>query len=141
MEVSSRQREAGENAGGQFIRNWCEEPGIMVKERLLHSIHIHSRRLSGISLVDVTLTLSRMETPVMPARVSVPQKGSSGSAWRFRNAAGRSAVRRILRECGGVTAIEYGLMTALIAIAIIAAVNTLGQTALTQLFQKVASSL
>src|ERR1700730_15160474 len=65
MEVSSRQREAGENAGGQFIRNWCEEPGIMVKERLLHSIHIHSRRLSGISLVDVTLTLSRMETPVM----------------------------------------------------------------------------
>jgi pilus assembly protein Flp/PilA len=50
-------------------------------------------------------------------------------------------VRNFLRECRGVTAIEYGIVTALVAVVIISAINTLGQTALTQLFQKVASSL
>lgn len=46
-----------------------------------------------------------------------------------------------LGDCRGVTAIEYGLMVALMTIVIIAAVNTLGQQALTQLFDKVASSM
>jgi Flp pilus assembly pilin Flp len=50
-------------------------------------------------------------------------------------------VRNFLRECCGVTAIEYGMVTAVVAVVIISAINSLGQTALTQLFQKVASSL
>ena len=50
-------------------------------------------------------------------------------------------MRHFLQECGGVTAIEYGMVAALVAVVIIAAINTLGQTALTQLFDKVANSL
>jgi Flp pilus assembly pilin Flp len=50
-------------------------------------------------------------------------------------------VRRFLSECGGVTALEYALMGALIAVVIIASAYTLGQQALTQLFNKVANSL
>jgi Flp pilus assembly pilin Flp len=41
----------------------------------------------------------------------------------------------------GVTAVEYALMAAFIALVIIGAVQTLGQQALTDLFQKVANSL
>jgi Flp pilus assembly pilin Flp len=47
----------------------------------------------------------------------------------------------LLKDCGAVTAIEYGLMVALMTLVIIVAIQTLGQQALTQLFQKVASSL
>jgi pilus assembly protein Flp/PilA len=50
-------------------------------------------------------------------------------------------VNGFLRDRGGVTAIEYGLLVALMTLAIIGAINTLGQTALTQLFNKIASSL
>lgn len=53
----------------------------------------------------------------------------------------RSGIGGFLRACSGVTAIEYGLLSALIAVAIIVAVNALGQQALTQLFSKVANSL
>ena len=50
-------------------------------------------------------------------------------------------MNRLLSDCKGATAIEYGLMVALMTLAIIVAINTLGQQALTQLFDKVASSL
>lgn len=50
-------------------------------------------------------------------------------------------MRNFLRECRGVTAIEYSTVTALVAVVIIGAINTLDQTALTQLFQRVARSL
>jgi Flp pilus assembly pilin Flp len=129
MEVSSQQSDVGENAG------------IKVKERLPRTIHIRFARLSGISSVDATLSLSRMERSVMPARTSRPQMGSSGSAWRPHSAAARSAVHRIFRECGGVTTIEYAIISALIGLAIVAAVHQLGQTALTGLFNVIASSL
>lgn len=45
------------------------------------------------------------------------------------------------RDKRGVTAIEYGLMVGLMTLVIIGAIYTLGNTALTQLFQVVASSL
>lgn len=76
--------------------------------------------------------------------------GSPATAERVSDAAGRcatgadaarSAVTRFLRDRGGVTAIEYGLLVALMTLAIVGAVNTLGQTALTQLFSKIASSM
>jgi Flp pilus assembly pilin Flp len=123
------------------IRELREDPGVKVKERLPRTIHIHFPRLSGISSVDATLSLSRMERSVMPARTSRAQTDSSGSVWRPRGAAARSAVHRILRECGGVTAIEYAIISALIALAIVTAVHQLGQTALTQLFNVIATSL
>ena len=50
-------------------------------------------------------------------------------------------MRSLLGDRGGATAVEYALMAALVALIIIGAVNTLGQQALTQLFEKVASSL
>jgi pilus assembly protein Flp/PilA len=53
----------------------------------------------------------------------------------------RARVRAFPGAREGVTAIEYGIVAGLIAVVIIAAVNTLGQTALTQLFEKVASSM
>lgn len=49
-------------------------------------------------------------------------------------------VSRFLRDDSGATAIEYGLIAAGIAIAIIAAVNSLG-TALSGKFQEVTTAL
>ena len=46
-----------------------------------------------------------------------------------------------LRDCRGVTAIEYGLMVALMTLAIIGAVQTLGSQAFVQLFDKIANSM
>ncbi|WP_137891385.1 Flp family type IVb pilin [Ramlibacter sp. 2FC] len=50
------------------------------------------------------------------------------------------ATRRFLRDEEGVTAIEYGLIAALIAIVIIAAVSLVGQD-LNNTFQEVANAL
>jgi pilus assembly protein Flp/PilA len=53
---------------------------------------------------------------------------------------GSRTVRRLTEDRRGVTAIEYGLIAALIAIAAIAAMTTLG-TSLTSVFSLVASDL
>jgi pilus assembly protein Flp/PilA len=53
----------------------------------------------------------------------------------------RSAIRNYLSDRRAVTAIEYGLVVALMTLLIVGAINTLGNQALTQLFQKVASSM
>jgi pilus assembly protein Flp/PilA len=50
-------------------------------------------------------------------------------------------VSHFLKDRTGVTAIEYGLLVALMTLAIIGAIQTLGNQALTQLFQKIASSM
>ncbi len=50
------------------------------------------------------------------------------------------ATRRFLRDEEGVTAIEYGLIAALIAVVIIAAVALIG-TNLTLIFNKIAGCL
>ena len=47
---------------------------------------------------------------------------------------------QLLRDESGVTAIEYGLIAALIAVAAIATITTVG-TSLTTTFSKVAASL
>jgi pilus assembly protein Flp/PilA len=49
-------------------------------------------------------------------------------------------VRRLRREEDGVTALEYGLIAALIAVVIIAAVGYLG-TSVSQAFSKVGSAV
>lgn len=51
-----------------------------------------------------------------------------------------TTIRRFFREEQGVTAVEYGLIAALVAVAIIGAVTTLG-TNLTGLFNKVATNV
>ncbi len=51
-----------------------------------------------------------------------------------------TSFRRFLKEEEGVTAIEYGLIAALIAVAIIATVTTVG-TNLNSTFTKVAQKL
>jgi pilus assembly protein Flp/PilA len=53
---------------------------------------------------------------------------------------GSRIVRRLTEDRRGVTAIEYGLIAALVAIAAIAAMTTLG-TSLTSVFSLVASDL
>lgn len=50
-------------------------------------------------------------------------------------------MRRFLRDRSGVTAVEYGLLVALMTLAIIGAIQTLGAQALTHLFQVIASSM
>jgi len=50
-------------------------------------------------------------------------------------------MNRFLRDRSGVTAIEYGLMVALMTLAIVGAISTLGNQAFVQLFQKIAGSL
>ena len=52
----------------------------------------------------------------------------------------RHLFRRFINDQSGVTAIEYGLIASLIAVATIAAVSTLG-TNLTTVFTQVAGSL
>lgn len=49
-------------------------------------------------------------------------------------------MRSFLQDQSGVTAIEYALIASLIAVAIIAAVSTVG-TSITGVFTKVASTL
>jgi len=49
-------------------------------------------------------------------------------------------IKNFLRDEEGVTAIEYGLLAALIAVAIITAVTLVG-TDLTALFNKIASKI
>ena len=49
-------------------------------------------------------------------------------------------MKRLVREEEGATAIEYGLIAALIAVVIIAAVTTLG-TKLTSVFSSVTAAL
>jgi chorismate dehydratase len=51
------------------------------------------------------------------------------------------ALVRLLAEVEGTTAIEYGMIAAGIAIAIIVVVNTLGQTVLTSEFQALTSAM
>ena len=70
------------------------------------------------------------------ARLSDATRGCAA-----RSHAARSLVRSLLSDRDGVTAIEYALMAAFIAVVIVGAIQTLGQQALTQLFNKVASSL
>jgi pilus assembly protein Flp/PilA len=50
------------------------------------------------------------------------------------------AVAKLIKDETGVTAIEYGLIAALIAVAIIAAVSLLGGS-LSTLFSNIASSI
>jgi len=52
----------------------------------------------------------------------------------------RSFITRLLRDDQGATAIEYGLIAALIAVAIITAVGTVGSN-LTSTFNSVANAL
>ncbi|HVL20070.1 MAG TPA: Flp family type IVb pilin [Amaricoccus sp.] len=49
--------------------------------------------------------------------------------------------RRLLTDESGATAIEYGLLAALIALAIIGAVASLGNGVMTNLFQTTTSTL
>ena len=55
-------------------------------------------------------------------------------------AARNETVRRLMEETNGVTAIEYGLIAALIAIAAIAAFTSVG-TSLSSTFSYIASEL
>lgn len=48
---------------------------------------------------------------------------------------------RLFKSTEGVTAVEYGILAALMMLVIVGAVYYMGNTALTQLFQKVAGSL
>jgi Flp pilus assembly pilin Flp len=50
-------------------------------------------------------------------------------------------VRRLLASRDGVTAIEYGILVALMTLVIISSVSFMGSQAFTQLFEKIASSL
>ena len=50
-------------------------------------------------------------------------------------------MNRLSRDESGVTAVEYGLLVALMTLIIIGAVSTLGQQALTQLFTKIAGAM
>jgi Flp pilus assembly pilin Flp len=50
-------------------------------------------------------------------------------------------VKRLCGDIHGVTSIEYAIVASMVAAVIVSAVNGLGQTALVQLFDKVASSM
>jgi pilus assembly protein Flp/PilA len=52
----------------------------------------------------------------------------------------RSIIKKLIKDEAGVTAIEYGLIAALIAVAAITAMNTLS-TGLSNTFTNIANSL
>jgi len=62
------------------------------------------------------------------------------TAYTIRKAQAADAIKSLLVDESGVTAIEYGLIAALIAVAIITAVTTLG-TNLATTFTNVANKL
>lgn len=86
----------------------------------------------------------------MRKRTSGPEMGDAREAQYLSDAAGgpaphphvvRSAVNRLFASCDGVTAVEYGILCGLMTVVIISAVYYMGNQALTQLFNKIASSL
>jgi Flp pilus assembly pilin Flp len=63
---------------------------------------------------------------------------------KFRKALGRmlpAKFRRLFAEKGAATAIEYGLMAALISLVIIGTVNALGQSINSVLFGQIVTAL
>jgi len=79
---------------------------------------------------------SEMDLPKRPRRVA----DAAGRPAAHSHAL-RSAVRNYLSDGRGVTAIEYGLVVALMTLFIVGGISTLGNQALTQLFAKVAASM
>ena len=86
----------------------------------------------------------------MRAGTSSSEMGPSREPRRLADAAGRPAARAhalrsaltsYLSSRRAATAVEYGLIVALMTLVIVGAINTLGYEALTQLFEKVASSM
>jgi pilus assembly protein Flp/PilA len=66
----------------------------------------------------------------------------TGGRMKFPNArAGVTKLRRFLAEKGAATAIEYGLMAALISLAIIGTVEALGQSINTVLYGNIVAAL
>jgi Flp pilus assembly pilin Flp len=53
----------------------------------------------------------------------------------------RDGVRALWRDEAAPTAVEYGIMVGLIAVVIVAAVETLGQAVLVNLFQRTATAM
>src|SRR5579871_710243 len=114
------------------------------------SFHLRLPRLSRIPSAHAALSLQKMGGPAMAARTSGIEMGTSPAVECLSDAAGRRTARadaarspmnRFLRDRSGVTAIEYGLMVALMTLAIVGAISTLGNQAFVQLFQKIAGSL
>ena len=52
-----------------------------------------------------------------------------------------SVLHTMMRDDAGSTAIEYGLICALIVLVIIVSIQNLGQSALTNLFNRVAAAM
>jgi pilus assembly protein Flp/PilA len=55
--------------------------------------------------------------------------------------AARSALKRFVSDISGATAIEYAMVASGIAVAVVAAVNLLGQNVKTTFFDKVVTAL
>jgi pilus assembly protein Flp/PilA len=53
----------------------------------------------------------------------------------------RATLARFIRDDGGATAIEYGMIAGLIAAVIAATVYNLGDTVLTALWQRIANAM
>ncbi len=95
----------------------------------------------------MTLARQSFAGSVMPTRGHATGKGTTrtterdfSSNWRTNMNKLMTSARNFLREEDGVTAIEYGLLAALIAVAIIVGANLVGQR-LNNLFTTIAGCL
>jgi Flp pilus assembly pilin Flp len=86
----------------------------------------------------------------MPTTSPSAQMGVSPGSQSVSDASGgpapyssylRSSLVSYLQDRQGVTAIEYGILVALMTLVIISSISNLGGTVLTQLFSKVAASM
>jgi Flp pilus assembly pilin Flp len=113
------------------------------------AIRVRVAQLRGLSSSDAALRLSTLGGFAGAARAFGAEMGKAERAVAIPDAArrpaadpnaARSALRGILRNTGGATAIEYALIASLISILIIAGVTQIGTT-LSGFFQTVAASI
>ena len=150
MGISGRQGRSRRIARGGADSRASRRTGHYRKVGLPGTFHVRFACLSGIPPSDAPLCLPQMGRPTITARAHGSGVGLPEQAQILPDATSgpapdpdalRSFVTRFFRDCRGVTAIEYGLIVALMTLAILGSVYTLGQTALQQLFMQIASSL
>ena len=150
--------EAGETPEAALIRELDEELGITVAPKCLAPLHLRQPRLRGVSPADAPLRVPQVGGRGDGEAGAGAGLGACEAARRLRDAAGGRAtegdaagpalghaagdrgrgcrdaarqlslIRRFARDARGATSIEYGLIALLVAVGMLVALQSLGET-------------
>src|SRR5215469_7533240 len=139
MGISRRQDRAGRNAGSGADPRIARGVGYFGKTGLPGALHLCVAQLRSVPSFDAALPVQALGRHSASPRTFRHQMGQaarphrqpgrvSHAGRRFAVAAdvARSAVNDFIADAAGATAIEYGLLAALISVAILAGISTLG---------------